>query len=211
MTHILPSGKPNHDGDSKTMGNVYLSIKNMINWNLTLQLCPKGSFVTISSPDLNVYVASGVNVDVICTDHVSPSLLYSHVLFPVFIFSTMSSGIPYDNNQIINVQDCNVLFGFINTKCRLTRRVLLVDQELLTLPEHLSSPPVFSGVHVTRSLVCMFCRSLFVLLAIVLSVLLRYTVSSNSSTTMRFVRLYLGVDILHLHVLRVEVYTATCY
>jgi hypothetical protein len=26
-------------------------------------------------------------------------------------------------------------------------------QELLTLPEHLSSPPVFSGVRVTRSLV----------------------------------------------------------
>jgi hypothetical protein len=28
-----------------------------------------------------------------------------------------------------------------------------VEQELLTLPEHLSSPPVFSGVRVTRSLV----------------------------------------------------------
>ena len=43
----------------------------------------------------------------------------------------------------------------------------LVEQELLTLPEHLSSTPVFSGVCVTRSLVlhdCMFCRSLFVLL-----------------------------------------------
>jgi hypothetical protein len=32
------------------------------------------------------------------------------------------------------------------------RRVPLVEQELLTLLEHLSSPPVFSGVHVTRSL-----------------------------------------------------------
>jgi hypothetical protein len=44
------------------------------------------------------------------------------------------------------------------------------------LPKHMSSPPVFSGVHVTRSLVLyvMFCRSLFVLflLPIVLSVLL---------------------------------------
>ena len=29
----------------------------------------------------------------------------------------------------------------------------LVEQKLLTLPEHLSSPPVFSGVRVTRSLV----------------------------------------------------------
>jgi hypothetical protein len=30
-----------------------------------------------------------------------------------------------------------------------TRRVSLVEQELLTLSEQLSSPPVFSGVRVT--------------------------------------------------------------
>ena len=50
---------------------------------------------------------------------------------------------------------------------RLTQWVPLVEQELLTLPEHLSSPPVFSGVRVTRSLVLcvMFCRSLFVRLS----------------------------------------------
>jgi hypothetical protein len=35
--------------------------------------------------------------------------------------------------------------------------VSLVEQELLTLPEHLSSPPVFSGVRVTRSLVLCIC------------------------------------------------------
>jgi hypothetical protein len=35
----------------------------------------------------------------------------------------------------------------------LTRRVSLVEQELLTLAEHLSSHPVFCGVRVTRSLV----------------------------------------------------------
>ena len=40
---------------------------------------------------------------------------------------------------------------------RLTRRVPLVQQELLTLSEHLSSPPVFSGVRVTRSLVLYVC------------------------------------------------------
>jgi hypothetical protein len=33
----------------------------------------------------------------------------------------------------------------------------LVEQELLTLPEHRSSPPVFSGVRVTRSLVPCVC------------------------------------------------------
>ena len=42
----------------------------------------------------------------------------------------------------------------------------VLERELLTLPEHLSSPPVFSGVRVTRSLVLYvcFCRTLFVLL-----------------------------------------------
>ena len=44
--------------------------------------------------------------------------------------------------------------GFVT---RLTRRVSLVEQELLILPEHLSSPPVFSEVHVTRSLVLYVC------------------------------------------------------
>ena len=85
---------------------------------------------------------------------------------------------------------------------RLAWRVPLVEQELLTIPEHLSSPPVFSGVRVTRSLVlcvcfvnrclsyCLFsfchcvvcssvfwplCRLFFCLLTIVSSVLLWYT------------------------------------
>jgi hypothetical protein len=40
---------------------------------------------------------------------------------------------------------------------RLTRWVPLVQQELLTLSEHLSSPPVFSGVRVTRSCVLYVC------------------------------------------------------
>ena len=55
--------------------------------------------------------------------------------------------------------------GFV---IRVTRRVTLVDRELLTLPEHMSSPPVFSRVRVARSLVfcVVFCRSLFVLLSV---------------------------------------------
>ena len=61
-----------------------------------------------------------------------------------------------------------VICSFMTCHCivpRLTQRVPLVAQELPTLPEHLSSSPVFSGVRVTRSLVLcvMFCRSLFVL------------------------------------------------
>ena len=47
-----------------------------------------------------------------------------------------------------------LITGFVT---RLTWRVPLVEQELLTLPEHLSSPPVFSVVRVTRSLVLYLC------------------------------------------------------
>ena len=36
-------------------------------------------------------------------------------------------------------------------------RLTLVEQELLTFPEHMSSPPVFSGDRVTRSLVLCVC------------------------------------------------------
>ena len=58
---------------------------------------------------------------------------------------------------------CYTLWNFV----WLTRRIPLVEQELLTLPEHLSSSPVFSGARVTRSLVLcvIFCRSLFLLLS----------------------------------------------
>ena len=47
-----------------------------------------------------------------------------------------------------------LITGFV---ARLTRRVPLVGQELLTFPKHLSSPPVFSGVRFTRSLVLYVC------------------------------------------------------
>jgi hypothetical protein len=54
-----------------------------------------------------------------------------------------------------------LITGFV---IKLTRRVSLVEQQLLSLPEQLSSPPVFSGVRVTQSLVlyvCCFDRCLF--------------------------------------------------
>ena len=47
-----------------------------------------------------------------------------------------------------------LISGFVT---KLTRRVPLVGQELLTLPEHLSSPPIFSEVRVTQSLVLCVC------------------------------------------------------
>ena len=47
-----------------------------------------------------------------------------------------------------------IITGFVS---RLTRRMSLVEEELLTFPEHLSSPPVFIGVRVTRSLASCVC------------------------------------------------------
>ena len=60
------------------------------------------------------------------------------------------------------------------------------EAELPTLPKHLSSPPVFSGVRFDQSYVfcVVFCRSLFVLflLIIVLSALLRITAFDYSTS-----------------------------
>jgi hypothetical protein len=66
--------------------------------------------------------------------------------------------------------------GFVT---RVTRQEFQVDQELLTLPKHLISSPVFNGDGVARSFVfcVLFCLSLSVLLAIVFSVLLRFSAS----------------------------------
>ena len=54
--------------------------------------------------------------------------------------------------------------GFVT---RVKRRELPVEQDMPTLPDHPSSPPIFSGVHIARSLVLcvVFCKSLFVLLS----------------------------------------------
>ena len=59
-----------------------------------------------------------------------------------------------------------LITGFVT---RLTRRVALMEQELLSLPGHLSSPLFFLGgeggsYYSIFSSICMFCRSLFVLL-----------------------------------------------
>ena len=64
-----------------------------------------------------------------------------------------------------------LIIGFVT---RLTRRAPPVEQELFTLPENLSSSPVFSEVHVTPSLVLCVGPFILFLLPIILSVL-RFT------------------------------------
>ena len=90
--------------------------------------------------------------------------MQSLVSYFLIVFDINNSKIYRNNHTLLTLIAYTMITGFVT---RLTRRVPLVEQVLLTLPEHLSSPPVFSGVHVTRSLVLclMFCRSLFVLLS----------------------------------------------
>ena len=83
---------------------------------------------------------------------------------------------PMDSSLVFNSR---LITGFVT---RLKRRVSLVEKKLLTLPQHMSSHPVFNRVCISRFsvlYVCFVdrCFSLIVLflLAIVLSVLLRYT------------------------------------
>ena len=75
---------------------------------------------------------------------------------------------------------------------QLGRRKSHVEQEQLTLPEHLRSPPVYNGIRVALSLVfyIMFCRSLFTSLPFFsfghfLSILLLLTASDNSFGTFK--------------------------
>jgi hypothetical protein len=53
-----------------------------------------------------------------------------------------------------------------------TRQMSLVDQDLRTIPEHMSSPPVLIDVSVAQSLgLCVvFCRSLFILFHLIIVV-----------------------------------------
>ena len=86
--------------------------------------------------------------------------------------------IPFVVNTSLSFPRSWFITGFAT---RLTREMPLVEQELLTLPEHLSSPPVFSGDRATRSLAWYVwfvdrCLSFVLfLLPIVFSVHLRYT------------------------------------
>ena len=53
---------------------------------------------------------------------------------------------------------CRCLWNVSYITCiTITGSIPLVEQELLALPKHLSSPRVFSGVRVTRSLVLCVC------------------------------------------------------
>ena len=82
-------------------------------------------------------------------------LSYLHLFY--FFFDDFSIVFWNFSDAVVESCDINEILLKVVFITRLTRRVPLVEQELLTLPEHLSSPPVFSGVRVTRSLVFYVC------------------------------------------------------
>ena len=67
----------------------------------------------------------------------------------------------YDHGYLPLVVNTSRYFphSWLITGCvtRFTWRLPLVEQELLTFPEHMRSPPVFSGVRVIRSFVLCVC------------------------------------------------------
>ena len=73
-------------------------------------------------------------------------------MFPMYTY--FNGYVPLVVNTSRSFPHSRRITGFVT---RLTRRMPLVEQELLTLPDHLSSPPVFSRVRVTRSLVLYVC------------------------------------------------------
>ena len=84
--------------------------------------------------------------------------------------------VPFVIITILSFPHSWLILGFVT---RVTRRVALVEQELLTLPEYLRSPAVISRGHVVQSLVfsVVFCRSLCVPLSFVIWLL--YFLSSG--------------------------------
>ena len=90
----------------------------------------------------------------------------------------------WEDEEIVPLMSCILVCSFntlLRYVVRLTRRVPLVEQELHTFPESLSSPPVFSEVQSLVVCVCFVDRYLSFcsfLLVIVLSVLLWFIDSS---------------------------------
>jgi len=84
-------------------------------------------------------------------------LLYLVICGGIWLFVLYDIGIIVDHhslNYLFPILIVYVIRSLCNFK---TRRAPLLEQERLTLLEHLSSPPVFSGVRVTRSLVLSVC------------------------------------------------------
>ena len=104
------------------------------------------------------------------------------------------------------IEDSYILNKYCRTysqKLKITRRVPRIEQELITLPEHMSSLPVFNGVGV--GVLCsktLHCWWIFLCpcLAIVLSFLHRFTASDD----------HFGIFKLFLNHINLFLYNSWC-
>ena len=92
------------------------------------------------------------------------AVLNNNIYIHVNHFSVVTWMTTYTISLPIKSRNGVILFSYfaylwLITGCvaRIKRRVLLMEHQLLTLSEHLSSPPVFGGVRVTRSSVLCMC------------------------------------------------------
>ena len=113
-------------------------------------------------------------------EYVKPTILKYLVFTPDFLWLLLFFDLLYKCSSF-KLSFWSIGFHFLIFVTRLIRRVTPVEQWLLTFQEHMSSSQVFNVVlcYSIFNFMCMFCRSLFVilylfLLAIVLSVLFRY-------------------------------------
>ena len=86
---------------------------------------------------------------------ISGGTMYTKNISPSFRTYQTNIYVVYTSTRVFWMRQDKLGIPFHTFRSRLTRWVPLVEQELLILPKHLRSPPVFSGVCVTRSLV--FC------------------------------------------------------
>jgi hypothetical protein len=105
-----------------------------------------------------------VTITMSCQSIVSPQCYMSQS--PCLVSLLSHPSVTCHNHHVLSVWREDTSWLITRFVTRVTR-VSLVEQELLTFMEHLSSSLVFSGVHITRSLVfcVVFCRSWFVLLS----------------------------------------------
>ena len=109
-----------------------------------------------SNRQLQMYLyVSGIDLNSFSDFSIGLLYWYDSVIYCFFHFIMRLHGyVPLVVNTSRSCPHSWLITGFVT---RLTRRVPLVEQELLTLPEHTSSPLDFSGFRVTRSLMLVAC------------------------------------------------------
>jgi len=120
----------------------------------------KVHLITIDNPQCCDCLQNNVDISF----HVLPSYIYRRIKRDFIWGSYRSTSLPL---VVIMVRSFSHLWFITQVVTTVTRRMPLLEQELLTLSENLSSQKVFRWVRVVRSLVLciMLCLSLLALLS----------------------------------------------